>query len=274
MSVKYSFIGVGNIAKAIISAMSSLEGKAKTANEDIYLFDRFEEQTRIYSNLGYNICSSINECLQNTDFIFLCVKPQNYREVLTYIKDNNISTDNKTFISVAAGISTTQICECIGRDCAVIRTMPNTPMTIGSGVCAICRNDLVSDKKYERICRILSAKAELITLNESQMNNIIGITSSSPAYVYKFIDALYEAAKIQGIDDAKTLEIICKVFIGSAQMVLSSDKNIKDLISAVRSPNGTTEKALAVFDERGFDSIVADAVDACNRRADTLGKEM
>ena len=273
MAYKYSFIGVGNIANAIISAMSSLKGNISISDSDIYLYDKNEAQTDRYAD-KYNVLKSIDECITSADFIFLCVKPQNYREVLEHIKNSGIDLSRKTFVSVAAGISTEQICECIGSDVAVIRTMPNTPMTIGLGVCAICHNSYVEPKKFQNICRILSAKSELLVLDETKMNKIIGITSSSPAYVYKFIDALYDAALNEGLDDPKILECICKVFIGSAQMVLTSDLPTKDLIKAVRSPNGTTERALAVFDQHNFDEIVSDAVIECNKRADTLGEEM
>ena len=273
MAYKYSFIGVGNIANAIIAAMGSLKGNISISDSDIFLFDKLTSQTEKYAG-RYSVLQSIDECVKSSDFIFLCVKPQNYREVLEHIKDMNEDLSKKTFVSVAAGISTTQICECIGADVSVIRTMPNTPMTIGLGVCAVCHNDYVEPKKFQNICRILSARSELLVLDESKMNKIIGITSSSPAYVYKFIDALYNAAVEEGLDDPKMLECICKVFIGSAQMVLNSNIPTKDLIRAVRSPNGTTERALAVFDEKEFDKTVLDAVVACNKRADTLGEEM
>ena len=274
MSIKYSFIGVGNISRAIISAMNSLEGKIKPSAADIYLFDKFPEKTNEFKEKGYNVVTSIEDCVINSDYIFLCVKPQNYREVLEYIRDSNLPLESKTFVSVAAGISTTQITECIGNSCAVIRTMPNTPMTIGYGVCAICHNEFVKPKNFERICRIFSAKAELLVLDESKMNKIIGITSSSPAYVYKFIDAIYDAAKKEGFDDPKMLDVICKVFIGSANMVLRTSTDIKSLISAVKSPNGTTEQALNVLENDNIDDTIYRAIVKCNERADTLGSEM
>ncbi len=274
MSLKYSFIGVGNIARAIIRSMDSLEGKNKVEHGDIMLYDKNIDQTQAFYNYGYQISDSIDNCVNDADFIFLCVKPQNYREVLEHIRDSGQPLKEKTFISVAAGISTTQICECLGGEYAVIRTMPNTPMTIGCGVCAICQNNFVDNKRFERICRILSASSELLILDETKMNKIIGITSSSPAYVYKFIDAINDAALSEGLDDHKMIEIICRVFIGSAMMVLKSDADIKSLIRAVKSPNGTTEKALNVFDEYDINSIIIKAVHECNNRADTLGAEM
>ena len=274
MSVKYSFIGVGNISRAILSAMENIEGKIKPSFSDIYLYDKLSDKTLEFSQKGYVVTRSIDECIESADYVFLCVKPQNYREVLEYIRDSGISLSEKTFVSVAAGISTFQIFECRVGNYSVIRAMPNTPMTIGCGVCAICHNDYVNPKRFELICRILSSKAELVKLDENMMNKIIGITSSSPAYVYSFIDAINDAAKSEGFDDPRMLDIICKVFIGSAQMVLQSDKDIKSLINAVKSPNGTTERALNVLQsDRASDPIIK-AVAECNKRADTLGQEM
>ena len=274
MVVKFSFIGVGNITRAILSAINSTEGKLKTDRSDIYLYDIIEDKTNEFKATGYNVVRSIDECVLNSDYIFLCVKPQNYRDVLEYIKNNDLDTTSKTFVSVAAGISTDAICECLGRECAVIRTMPNTPMMIGEGVCAICHNEHVAPKQFERICRLLSSKAQLLVLDESMMNKIIGITSSAPAYVYKFIDALYDASKAEGFDTPEMLEIICQVFIGSAKMVMNSNKDIKSLISAVKSPNGTTERALNVLESENISKIILDAVIECNKRAETLGEEM
>lgn len=274
MSIKYSFIGVGNISRAILSAMHSLEGKIKPSCQDIYLFDKFSEKTAEFKDKGYSVVSSIEDCVINADYIFLCVKPQNYREVLEYIRDAELPLESKTFVSVAAGISTQQIIECLGVPCAVIRTMPNTPMTIGYGVCAVCHNEYVHPRNFERICRIFSAKSELLVLDESKMNKIIGIISSSPAYVYKFIDAIYDAAKKEGFDDPKMLDVICKVFIGSANMVLQTNTDIKSLISAVKSPNGTTEQALNVLENEKIDDTIYHAIVKCNERADTLGAEM
>ena len=57
-------------------------------------------------------------------------------------------------------------------------------------------------------------------------------------------------------------------------MVMQGDNDIKTLIKAVKSPNGTTERALNVLDAKNIDSVILQAVVECNKRADTLGSEM
>ena len=86
-------------------------------------------------------------------------------------------------------------------------------------------------------------------IDESEMNRIIGVTSSSPAYVFKFIDAICEGARVQGIDGEGLLETICDMVIGSAYLLKNSEFSPKELISRVASKGGTTEKALLNYVE-------------------------
>jgi pyrroline-5-carboxylate reductase len=109
-------------------------------------------------------------------------------------------------------------------------------------------------------------------INESEMNRIIGVTSSSPAYVYKFIAAICEGAKAQGLNNDNLLETVCDMVIGAAYMLKESEFSANELISRVASKGGTTERAIATLDERDFDKAIIDAMIACTNRADELGK--
>jgi pyrroline-5-carboxylate reductase len=108
-------------------------------------------------------------------------------------------------------------------------------------------------------------------IDESEMNRIIGVTSSSPAYVFKFIDAICEGARVQGIDGEGLLETICDMVIGSAYLLKNSEFSPKELISRVASKGGTTEKALLKLEENSFDRMLIEAMCACTQRADELG---
>ena len=109
-------------------------------------------------------------------------------------------------------------------------------------------------------------------LKEDEINRITAITSSSPAYVYLFAKAMLVGAQNMGINAENTLEMICKTIIGSANMILSDSRSVDELIRMVKSPNGTTERALNVFEEKGFIDIVSEAMKACADRADELSK--
>jgi len=260
--MSFAFIGVGNMASAIINGMKD--------DAKIYLYDKFPGKAELFVGERFEIVSSCSEAVKKADFIVLSVKPQNFDEVLTEIKDSAQDLFGKTFISIAAGISISRIVSYLGSDSAVIRTMPNTPLMVGMGVTALTRNENVTDEKFESIVALFGSLGKTTVIDESDMNKIISATSSSPAYVYLFIKALYDGAVAQGLDPDTMLELICGAVCGSAEMVLKSGKTPTELIRAVTSPNGTTERALDVLYKGDFEKLIHDAMYACTKRADEL----
>lgn len=265
----FAFLGTGNMASAIIGSM-----KKDYSPDRIALFDVNQSQYDKFKPEKFIYCSSSSEAVSKADYIFLSVKPQNFTELLTGIKDSGISLDGKTFISIAAGITTDFVCEKLGKKVPVIRTMPNTPLLIGKGVTALSRNEFVDDKIFKNICAVFANSGEAFTLPESKMNDIISVTSSSPAYVYLFVKSIYDTALEMGFDNKNMLEIICKMVIGSCEMMMQSGKTPDELITMVKSPKGTTEQALNVFYDNNFESIVKEAMEKCSIRAEELSKGM
>ena len=260
-------IGVGNMAKAIISGINSTEPKPIS---DIVLFDINTEQ---YSSVLCDNVSSADtaaNAVERSDVVLISVKPQNYSEILSEIKSAS-GYQNKLYISIGAGISTDFIKEELG-EVSVVRVLPNLPMVIGKGVSAVCRNDTVSDDDFLLVERIFSSAGSIVLIDECEMNRIIGVTSSSPAYVFKFIDAICKGAEAQGISSDSLLDVVCDMVIGATLLLKESDLSAKELISRVASKGGTTERALSSLEADGFDTMIADAMIACTARADELGK--
>lgn len=234
----------------------------------IYLYDKnISQYSRFNSNC--NTVTDLTVAFEDADYVFLSVKPQNTKDVLEELKFLNYK--EKVFVSICAGITIESI-ERFLPSAQIIRTMPNTPLLIGQGVTALCKNERVSTEKFECVKSIFSSSGYVAEIEEKDINSLTALTSSSPAYVYLFAKALCEGAKSLGFNYDDTIKMICYTLIGSANMILSSDKNIDDLISMVKSPKGTTEKALNVFEDKGFIDIIRQAMDACAKRAEELSK--
>ena len=250
------------------SAIANGLAKAQIVkNADIILYDKNEKQYNKF-NKEFSTVSDINSGIKMADYIFISVKPQNVKDVLSSI---NANTDGKVFISICAGITIESIANSIN-NIKLVRAMPNTPLLIGQGVTAVCRNSNVNDSEFEFVKNIFSSCGIVTEIDEKDINALTAITSSSPAYVYLFIKSLLDGAKNLGFCYDNTLELICKTIIGSANMILSSDKTPDEQIRMVKSPNGTTEKALNVFEENNFEKIISDAMKACEKRAFELAE--
>jgi len=264
-----AFIGVGNMASAIINGVTSGSCGAVTMS-NMVLYDKYSEKTLQYKAMGATVVSSEREAVEQADCIFLCAKPQNFPEILPCFSDiPNVC--NKLFVTIAAGIKMQSISDAAG-GAPVIRVLPNTPIFIGKGVSAICKTQNVCDEDFKFVCNIFSSSSSILPIDEDQMNRIIGVTSSSPAYVFKFIKAMYEGAVAQGLPDDNLVSTVCDMIIGSAELIKSGFGTPEKMVNAVASKGGTTERALAVLDENNFEQTIIDAMKACTARADELGK--
>ena len=137
---KIGFIGGGNMATAIIKGLIAQNGSA----DFIGVFDLSEEKCAAMREMGVNVYASSPEVVRLSDIIVLAVKPQNYAEVLEEIK-GVVSTD-KTFVSIAAGISISYVQTALECECPVVRVMPNTPLLLKKGASALCPSDNISDE--------------------------------------------------------------------------------------------------------------------------------
>ncbi len=260
-------IGVGNMAKAIISGIVS----SNINISNIILYDKNDTQYRelIDGRISYTYASYVAEAVKKADYVLISVKPQNYTEVLEEISQVE-GCEEKIYISIGAGITSESVSQSLNNAC-IIRVLPTVPMLIGKGVSVICRCEKASTEDFSFVCSIFESAGSVLLIDESEMNRIIGVTSSSPAYVFKFINAIYQGALAQGLSDRELLNAVCDTVIGSALMLKQSTDTPEELISKVASKGGTTEQALYKLDENNFDEIIKEAMVACTKRADELG---
>ena len=279
MERKIAFIGVGNMADAIISGiMSQVDNTIK--GDDIILYNRHREKISRYECQNMYIASSVYDAVERADCVILAVKPQNFPEVLPLISEVP-EVDKKLFISIAAGVSIKTICD-MANASRVVRVMPNTPMMVGKGVSAICRSKAVSDDEFDFAASIFKASGDVISINEDEMNRIISVTGSSPAYVFMFIKAIYNGAVDQGLlkfgdsdsslSERELLDAICNTVIGAAQLMKQGNKTPDEQIKTVCSKGGTTEKAVDHLISCDFESTISDAMKKCTERADELSR--
>lgn len=268
MNRTFAVIGVGNMAKSIIAGITS----GNVSVSSFYLFDKNSAACDCYTNKeNFYVESDISSAVEKSDCVLLSVKPQNYNEVLTEIKKVN-GFNQKLYISIGAGITSESVSTALD-GANVIRVLPNLPMTIGMGASVICKNEKVSNEDFSFVESVFASSGSTTIIDEKDMNAIIGVTSSSPAYVFKFINAIYMGAIAQGLNGDELLNVICDVVIGSAALLKQSSDTPTELISKVASKGGTTEQALLKLDEGDFDKIIENAMVACTKRADELGKQ-
>lgn len=266
MARKIGFIGVGNMASAIIGGITSSKGTV--AFEDIVLYDFFPEKCAAFAEKGAQIAVSEASVAQSSDVIVLAVKPQNIPEVLSALSDVD-GISQKLIVTIAAGITVETVSSAL-HGAPVIRVLPNTPMLIGMGVSVICRSDVAGKDDFDFVVSMFEASGSVVLIDEAEMNRYISVTSSSPAYIFAVIKAICDGASAQGLAGDTLMPAVCDMVIGAATLLKEGGKTPDEQIATVTSKGGTTERAMAVLREQNLYGMFADAMQACTDRAEEL----
>ena len=260
------FIGLGNMAKAMIGGM--LQKGLVGPNEIIGAANTEATCLKVANQYGIQTRKSNAAVAEEADIIFLAVKPQYMKVVIADIMDS--MTENKVIVSIAAGKTIAWLSQEFENPTKIIRVMPNTPALVGEGCSAVCRNDLVSDDDFHFVLELLQSFGKAYTVPESLMDVVVGVSGSSPAYVFLFIEAMADAAVAGGMPRKQAYEFAAQSVLGSARMVLETGKHPGELKDMVCSPAGTTIEAVRVLEENGFRGTVMDAVTACIDKSKSL----
>lgn len=145
--------------------------------------------------------------------------------------------------------------------------MPNTPALVGEGMTGVCANDLVTEEELQLVLTLLKSFGRAEVVPEYLMDTVTGVSGSSPAYVFLFLEALADAAVAEGMPRKQAYEFVAQSVLGSAKMLLETGMHPGELKDMVCSPGGTTIEAVAVLERENLRSAVIDATRACIRKS-------
>ena len=265
-SMKIGFIGLGNMASAIIGGMLQ---KEIVKPEDIIGSDK-SAAMREKAAEAYGILTKENneEVATAADVIILAVKPQFLEDVICGIK--GVIKPETLFISIVAGKTIAWIENAFEKEIKLVRCMPNTPALVGEGCTGVCVNAHVSEEEKAYSVKLLESFGKASVVTENLMDAVVAVSGSSPAYVFMFIEAMADAAVDAGMPRAQAYEFAAQAVYGSAKLMLETGKHPGELKDMVYSPAGTTIAGVRVLEEKGFRGTVMDALAACVEKSKKL----
>ncbi|MDR1135815.1 MAG: pyrroline-5-carboxylate reductase [Clostridiales Family XIII bacterium] len=265
--MKLGFIGAGNMGGAIIRGYIA----SGSSPDGIAAYDAFESKLdELVSSLGIRKMGSIGELVDACDVVIMAVKPGNFEEVLPLAAER--LKKEQVVVSMAAGVSIGFMEAYLGVSAKIVRIMPNTPAMVGESMTAVSRNKNVTSEEFEAVMSIFKSIGLAAPVDESLMDVVTGLSGSSPAYVYMFIDALTKGAVKNGMDETEARTFAAQAVLGAARMVMVTGTEPATLRENVCSPGGTTIEAVETLRRNGFEESVIEGMQAAIEKSKILTK--
>ncbi len=264
--MRIGIIGAGNMASALAGGLLK---SGLVSGETLSISDKNASSLDVWRECGMFVSENNVDVIIRSDVIIFAVKPN----ILPFVlEEAKTFSEDKVFISIAAGTTIKTIESILGDDAKIVRVMPNTPAKVGCGMTVISPNKNITQTELKMTEEIFSAVGEVVVLEEKHINAATALHGSSPAYVYMLIDAMADGGVKHGLPKETALKLAAKAVEGAAKMVMETREHPQALKDAVCSPGGTTIAAVCELEKSGFTSAVSGAVDACIKRADEMSK--
>lgn len=209
---------------------------------------------------------------QGADVVLLGVKPVGIADMAEEIAPS--LKPSTVVISIAAAVSLAQLEAALPAGQPVVRSMPNTPLKVRRGVVALSAGSSCSEKDLAKARAVFEGSGVVLEVPEEQQDAVSAISGSGPAYAFYLAEAMAAAGREFGLDPDTALVLARETVAGAGQLLSQPGADPTALRRAVTSPNGTTERAIATFDERGLPEIVAAGARAAASRAAEITRQL
>ena len=268
MTTKLIFLGGGNMAEAIFAGLidnSSFIIEVIQRNPD-----KIIELSHKYPTI--KITATLDYTPDPNDILFLAIKPQQAKDACLAIQDK---LTNCLIVSVMAGVTSATITKWTN-NLRIIRTMPNTPASIGQGITAIYATPAISKHEQKIVSDIFTTIGMVhIAADESVIDKIAPVSSSAVAFLYYFMEGLIDNAVTSfGFSHEEATKLVKQLVTGSnALLEANPDISISEQRCRVTSKKGATEQGIFTFERHQLHQITNEAMLNCYKRILEMAKE-
>jgi pyrroline-5-carboxylate reductase len=260
-------IGCGNMGAAIAKG---IEQRRVFPAEKVCLYDvDAGKAARLSEEAGGRSCG-LAETMKVSGVLLVAVKPSDFNHLS---KDMAAYMDEQAIVSVMAGVKIREIVSRLGKEAPVVRAMPNLAAAFGHAVTCLSFNEKAENSESaEKIREVFSSVGGVVDVDEEKMDIVTAVSGSGPAYLFALAEAMAEAAAENGLSADVSGKIVSGTLLGASMLLEKSPLSPGELIRKVASRGGTTEAALRVFDEKGFKTVVKEAVFKARERSSEISE--
>ncbi|RKH62667.1 pyrroline-5-carboxylate reductase [Corallococcus aberystwythensis] len=255
-------LGGGKIAEALIQGLLR-SGQVNPSGLRVTV-RRPERGEQLRARHGVQVLMDNAQAVRGSSVVLLAVRQAQLRELMAVISPALES--GQTVVSLSADVRLAQLEAALPSCASVLRALPHTPVRVGEGVTPLTAGTRVTEAARRTTESLFAAVGRPQWMSEEALTVCTGVSGTGPAYVFRFVEALAQAAMAHGMDAAEAAALARGTLIGAAKLLAEPDATTPRLIAEIATPGGITQAGLEALEAQGLPRIVGEAVSVAIQR--------
>lgn len=213
--MKIAIIGTGNLGLSIAKGLviNNTYTTLYLSKRNIDVLSSWKEYKNVF------ITQDNKEAVQNSDIIIFAVQPNQFDLILKEVK--SLLTDKHVLISTITGYTIDRMESIIGNQHPIIRSMPNTAISVGKSMTCLCSND-TGKKKLPIAEAIYNGLGTSLVIEEQHMQAATVLCASGIAFWMRLIRATTQGGVQLGFDADVALKMSMQTAMGAASLLIET----------------------------------------------------
>jgi pyrroline-5-carboxylate reductase len=245
--MKIAIIGSGNLGLSIAKGLiiNNVITTLYLSKRNVKSIENWAEYENVF------VTSNNREAIKHSDILIFSIQPNHMEPILNEIKD--LLSEKHVIISTVTGFKIDRIEACIGNDNFIIRSMPNTAISVGKSMTCICCNEK-GKKRIDIALAIFNRLGNSVIIHEEQMQASTVICASGIAFWMRLIRATTQGAIQLGFESVMAQNMAIQTCLGAASLLEKTGNHPEKEIDKVTTPRGCTIEGLNEMEHQGLSS--------------------
>lgn len=264
--MKIAIIGTGNLGLSIAKGLviNNTYTTLYLSKRNIDVLSSWKEYKNVF------ITQDNKEAVQNSDIIIFAVQPNQFDLILKEVK--SLLTDKHVLISTITGYTIDRMESIIGNQHPIIRSMPNTAISVGKSMTCLCSND-TGKKKLPIAEAIYNGLGTSLVIEEQHMQAATVLCASGIAFWMRLIRATTQGGVQLGFDADVALKMSMQTAMGAASLLIETGSHPEEEIDRVTTPRGCTITGLNEMEHQGLSSSLIKGLIASFNKINDIAKQ-
>ncbi|MFC0215847.1 late competence protein ComER [Paenibacillus chartarius] len=253
--MKAGFIGTGSMGSILIEAFIQ---SGVLNPEQIIVGNRTAAKAERLAEAypGMRVAVSNAELVEESDLVFLCIKPSEYKCVIDEIKD--VAQPGQIVVSITSPVLIRHLESQL--TCKVMKMIPSITNYALSGATLMIFGERLSDSDKVMLENMLAHISAPIAVTEEYTRICSDLSSVGPAFLSYFVQQFIDAAvEKTGIPRGVATQLASEMVLGTGKLLTTGGFDPVSLQKRVTVPGGITEAGLRLMDSEldgMFDRLV------------------